>query len=142
MEVGARSRDMFEWDMELVMDGNLAAGLAQGAAYHPALRSMKFEFKDASLNKRIDEHCAALGLSKEEIVQARLDALAFFGEAMGIVSKPQRLGVVKTGHGRRWSGCQPRTRQAPFCRVRGGAQLERVLPNRTTSTPAGPYIDR
>jgi hypothetical protein len=85
MEVGAGSRDMFEWDMEVVMDGSLAAGIAQGAAYRPALRSMKFEFKDASLNKRIDEYCRALGLTQEEIVQARLDALVFFGEAMGIV---------------------------------------------------------
>jgi len=85
MAVDADSQDMWEWDMEVVMDGSLAAGVAQGTAYRPALRSMKLEITDASLNQRVDEYCATLGLSKEETLQARLDALAFFGEAMGIV---------------------------------------------------------
>ncbi len=85
MEVGAGSKDMWEWDLEVVMDGDLTAGLSQGTAYRPALRSMKLEIKDASLNRRVDEYCVDLGLTKEETAQARLDALAYFGDAMGIV---------------------------------------------------------
>lgn len=84
MEVDAETRDMWQLDMELVLDGNMASEFAKGAAYRPALRSAELKYTDRSLNGRIEKYCASLGLSREETVQAHLDSLNWLGEVNGI----------------------------------------------------------
>jgi hypothetical protein len=45
---------------------------------------MRMEYIDLSLNDRIADYCARLGLSSEQIVAAQLDKLSYYGEALGI----------------------------------------------------------
>ena len=50
---------------------------------------------DRSLNERVSEYCEQLGLSPEETLQARLDALHFLGESNGIVFDEYVIGPYK-----------------------------------------------
>lgn len=85
VEVDGETRDMWRFAMGVEFDGNLLTGFAQGAGYRPAMRRMRLEYNDLSLNGRIEKYCRSLGLSDDDILQAHLDSLGSMGADYGIV---------------------------------------------------------
>lgn len=85
IELSASTADMWDIDAEMQFAGDMQSEIAKGPMSRPKLSSMQFEITDRSLNRRVKDHCKSRGLSDEEILQAQLDALDFFGESNGIV---------------------------------------------------------
>lgn len=76
--------DMWEMDAELTLAGNMVAELSRGPRARPKLSAMRIEYIDHSLNERVTDYCARLGLSNDEIIAAQLDKLAHYGKELGI----------------------------------------------------------
>jgi hypothetical protein len=84
MLVKSSVRDMGAIEAEFTLSGGLTSQLSQGARARPKMSEMRMEFIDLSLNDRVADYCARLGLSSEQIVAAQLDKLSYYGEALGI----------------------------------------------------------
>jgi len=84
VSVKSSVEDMWVIDAELTLSGNMVAELSQGARAQPKLSAMRIEYVDQSLNGRVADYCARLGLSSEQIVAAQLDKLAHVGREFGI----------------------------------------------------------
>ncbi len=85
IDIAADVDDMGSMSGEVVLDGDMASELSKGSRFRPRLKSMRFEIEDKSLNERTRKYCASLGLSEEQILEAQLNSLQFFGEQLGIV---------------------------------------------------------
>lgn len=85
IELSASTVDMWDIDAQMHFAGDMQVEMAKGPMSRPRLSRMQFEITDRSLNQRVRDHCRDRGLSDEQILQAQLDALEFFGETNGIV---------------------------------------------------------
>jgi hypothetical protein len=85
VDLSASTADMWEIDAEMLFAGDMQAEISKGPMSRPRLSRMQFEIRDRSLNQRVKDHCRDRGLSDEQILQAQLDALEFFGKSNGIV---------------------------------------------------------
>ena len=84
IDIATSTKDMWDFDAELTLAGDMVGEFSKGMRYRPRLSSMRLEYTDRSLNERVRKYCGRLGLSREETVQAQLDSLRFFGEENGI----------------------------------------------------------
>lgn len=84
VSVKSSVEDMWVIDAEMTLSGNMVAEMSQGPRARPKLSAMRIEYIDQSLNKRVADYCARLGLSSEQIVAAQLDKLSHFGKEFGI----------------------------------------------------------
>ncbi|MGB5624988.1 MAG: hypothetical protein WBM61_04595 [Woeseiaceae bacterium] len=84
VSVKSSVEDMWVIDAELTLSGNMVAELSQGPRARPKLSAMRIEYIDQSLNARVAEYCARLGLSNEQIIAAQLDKLSHVGKEYGI----------------------------------------------------------
>lgn len=85
IEAVADVDDMYDLEMSVALVGDLMSELSRGASYRPKLKSLRIDYTDRSLNKRIRKYCAQLGLTSGQTLAAHLDALNYFGETNGIV---------------------------------------------------------
>lgn len=84
MSITSSIEEMWDVKAELSLAGQMAADFSKGARYRPRMRALQIEYKDRSLNRRVKQYCAELGLSEQETLQAQLAALNFFGKENGI----------------------------------------------------------
>ncbi len=84
IDITTSTEDMWDFDAELILAGDMVSELSRGVRYRPRMKSMRLEYTDRSLNERVSKYCGQLGLSAAETVQAQLDSLHFFGEENGI----------------------------------------------------------
>lgn len=84
LDIATAVEDMWGVEAKLTMAGDLATEMAKGARYRPRMSSMRVEYEDQSLNKRVKKYCGRLGLSDEETLKAQLETLLFFGKENGI----------------------------------------------------------
>ena len=76
--------DMWAVDAELTLAGDMVSEMSKGSRYRPRMSAMRVEYVDQSLNERVENYCARLGLSQDEIIVAQLDKLQHFGKENGI----------------------------------------------------------
>lgn len=76
--------NMWSLNGELTLAGDMVSEMSKGPRYRPRMKSMHIEYQDLSLNERVRKYCGSLGLSEEEVLQAQLDTLHFFGKENGI----------------------------------------------------------
>ena len=77
--------DMWDVDAELTLSGDMISDMARGARARPRMRELRIEYRDRSLNDRVRKYCERLGLDNEQILQAQLETLQYFGRQNGIV---------------------------------------------------------
>ncbi len=82
--ISSTIEDMWHVDAELTLAGNMVTEIAKGPRFRPRMSSMRVEYVDQSLNGRVADYCARLGLTEEQIVTAQLDKLQQFGKENGI----------------------------------------------------------
>jgi hypothetical protein len=85
IDISASTSDMWDVSAQMSFAGHMKSEISKGPMYRPKLSRMQLELTDRSLNQRVKDHCNARGLTDEEILQAQLEALEFFGETNGIV---------------------------------------------------------
>lgn len=85
LDVASNIEDMWAIEANLTLAGDMMSELMKGTAYRPRLSEMTIDYTDLSLNGRVREHCADLGLTDEEIVAAQIDAFQSYGESNGII---------------------------------------------------------
>jgi len=85
MKLTASIDEMWDAELDLTLAHDTQAALTKDAIASRKLSQLKFVLTDRSINERVSEYCEQLGLSPEETLQARLDALHFLGESNGIV---------------------------------------------------------
>lgn len=83
-ELESNIEDMWDADARIILAGDMMSELSRGSAYRPRLRNLELEYTDQSLNGRIAEYCARLGLTPEQTLQAQMDAFQFYGASNGI----------------------------------------------------------
>ena len=77
--------DMVDLDIELKLAGDAMSGaVAIARGYQPLLQSVQVKLTDRSFNQRINKYCTELGLTPDQILQAHLNAMQYFGSTMGI----------------------------------------------------------
>ncbi len=84
VSVTSSVEDMWEVDAELTLAGDMVSEMSKGQRYRPRMSAMRVEYIDQSLNDRVADYCARLGLSQDEIIVAQLDKLQHFGKENGI----------------------------------------------------------
>ena len=84
VSVTSSVEDMWEVEAELTLAGDMVSEMSKGPRYRPRMSAMRVEFVDQSLNGRVSDYCARLGLSPDEIILAQLDKLQHFGKENGI----------------------------------------------------------
>ena len=84
-ELDAGIADMWDAEARLVLAGNMMSELSLGSAYRPKLRELVIEYTDRSLRGRVEQYCAALGLTPEQTIAAQLASFQFMGASKGIV---------------------------------------------------------
>lgn len=84
LEINSIVEDMMDVTMNISLAGDIASGMSQGSSYRPKLSKLEVVLTDLSINERVREYCARLGVSPEDTLQAQLDAFNFVGEANGI----------------------------------------------------------
>ena len=84
VSVTSSVEDMWEVDAELTLAGDMVSEMSKGQRYRPRMSAMRVEYIDQSLNGRVADYCARLGLSQDEIIVAQLDKLQHFGKENGI----------------------------------------------------------
>lgn len=84
-EVGADLEDMYRVDITMTLAGGMSAQSLARGAYRPKMIEGSVEYVDQSLEGRTTELCMQNGLTREQVVQAKLDAFSAFGEQNGIV---------------------------------------------------------
>ena len=77
-------QDMWDLEANLSLDGNLLSGIAMRTPHVPRLGDMRIAYTDRSLNERVADYCAQLGLSPLETMQAQIDTFKYVGTANGI----------------------------------------------------------
>ncbi|MEL7185299.1 MAG: hypothetical protein AAFN50_02545 [Pseudomonadota bacterium] len=82
--IASSIEDMWSIDGELTLAGDMISEVSKGSRYRPRMKAMHIEYEDLSLNERVRKYCGSLGLSDDEILQAQLDTLHFFGKENGI----------------------------------------------------------
>lgn len=75
---------MIDVEFDVEMAGNLMTLAAGGAGYQPTLRSLEMKLTDHSLNQRAEKYCTELGLTPEQILNAHLNSLQYFGSQYGV----------------------------------------------------------
>jgi hypothetical protein len=95
MNMTASVEDMWDVELDLTLAQGTQPALTRDAMARRKLSELKFVLTDRSLNERVSEYCERLGLSPEETLQARLDALHFVGENNGIVFDEYIIGPYK-----------------------------------------------
>ncbi|MDX2411206.1 MAG: hypothetical protein QNK34_04540 [Woeseiaceae bacterium] len=85
MKMTASIDEMWDAELDLTLAHDTQAALTRVAMAGRKLSELKLVLTDRSINERISKYCEQLGLSPEETLQARLDALHFLGESNGIV---------------------------------------------------------
>ena len=87
--------DMWDVELDLTLAEGTQAAVTRAAMARRKLSELKFVLTDRSLNERVSEYCKRLGLSPEETLQARLDALHFIGKNNGIEFDEHIIGAYK-----------------------------------------------
>ena len=85
IDISASTSEMWDVSAQMSFAGHMQSEIAKGPMFRPKLSRMELELTDRSLNQRVRDHCRARGLTDEQILQAQLEALEFFGETNGIV---------------------------------------------------------
>lgn len=85
MNITAAIDEMWSFEMDLTLVPDVQNAMTPIAMARRKLSNMNFVMTDHSLNARVSKYCGELGLSPEQTLQARLDALQFIGENNGIV---------------------------------------------------------
>ncbi|MGI9221685.1 MAG: hypothetical protein ACR2QS_11695 [Woeseiaceae bacterium] len=85
MNITASVDEMWSFEIDLSLVPDVQNAMTPVAMARRKLSKMNVVMTDHSLNARISEYCEKLGLSPEQTMQARLDALHFIGENNGII---------------------------------------------------------
>jgi hypothetical protein len=85
MKMTASIDEMWDAELDLTLAHGTQAALTINPMASRKLSELKLVLTDRSINERVSKYCEQLGLSPEETLQARLDALHFLGESNGIV---------------------------------------------------------
>jgi len=84
VDVRTDIHDMYDMIFEFTLDGAASPRSMAMGAYRPRLADARLEYVDQSLEERTTRLCERAGLSKEEIIAAKLDAFMAFGENSGM----------------------------------------------------------
>ncbi len=84
IEMTSDVEDMWAFDANLTLAGDMVSEMAKGSRFRPRMKDMRIVFEDQSLNARVEDYCGALGLSAEEIQAAQLAKLRYMGDLYGI----------------------------------------------------------
>ncbi len=85
MSMSASIDEMWDAELDLTLARGAGVALTRDAMASRKLGQLKLVLTDRSVNARVSKYCERLGLSPEETLQARLDALHFLGASNGIV---------------------------------------------------------
>ena len=85
MNMDVSVEEMWDMDVKLTLAGNMMNELARGTMAKPRFRDLRIEYTDRSLNERVTDYCARLGLSAAETLKAQMDSFKFVGESNGVV---------------------------------------------------------
>lgn len=77
--------DMWQFDADLTLDGDMLRDLTKGMNYRPRMRDLRLEFTDLSMNQRIRDYCRRQGVSEEQALAAQLATFESRGRDMGII---------------------------------------------------------
>lgn len=83
-DMSVNIEDMWDIEADVQLAGNMMAEMMKGPASRPKLGSMRLEYTDRSLNKRVVDYCGELGLSELETLRAQIDAFKYMGSSNGI----------------------------------------------------------
>lgn len=92
LEIRSTALDMWDFDIEMTLVGDMVSELAKGAAYRPRMSALRIEYTDRSLKQRVSDYCGRRGLTDDEIVAAQLDAFRHIGATNGIEFDEYVLG--------------------------------------------------
>ncbi len=84
IEMTSDVEDMWAFDANLTLAGDMVTEMAKGSRFRPRMKDMRIVFEDQSLNARVEDYCGKLGLSADEIQAAQLAKLRYMGDLYGI----------------------------------------------------------
>ena len=95
MEMNASVAEMWDVDVTVSLAGSMMEQMALGPMARPKFRDLRIEYTDRSLNERVENYCARLGLTAAETLKAQMDSFKFVGESNGIVFDQYMLDPYK-----------------------------------------------
>lgn len=84
MNMTASVDDMWDVELDLTLAQGGQSAMTGNAMGRRKMSEMKFVLTDRSLNERVSKYCERLGLSPDETLKARVDALQFVAKNNGV----------------------------------------------------------